>query len=80
MVPSYCSGDIFKKLYLLYLHSSRKVKPRTRPEEEIQMKRKFENALRRLAERLLRMQRYRYLRAHVWDDAVHNLTCGGRCA
>ena len=43
------------------------------------MQRKSKNVLRRLAELLLRTQRYRYLRAHVWDDAVHNLTCGGRC-
>ena len=57
----------------------RKVNPHRRPEEEIQMQQKSANILRRVADLLLRMQRYRYLRAHVWDDAMHQLTCGGRC-
>jgi hypothetical protein len=43
------------------------------------MQQKSTNSLRRLADLLLRMQRYRYLRAHVWDDALHYQACGGRC-
>ncbi len=44
------------------------------------MKNKLKFALRRFAEAVIRTQRYRILRAHMWDDAVHQLNCGGRCA
>ena len=31
--------------------------------------------LRRFADWALRAQRYRYLRAHLWDDAMHAMEC-----
>lgn len=43
------------------------------------MKKRLKQMLRRVAERMVRMQRYRMLRAHLWNDAVQELQCGGRC-
>lgn len=43
------------------------------------MKKRLMQVLRRFAERLVRTQRYRRLRAHLWNDAVMELKCGGRC-
>ena len=43
------------------------------------MKARLNQMLRRIADGLVKTQRYRILRAHLWDDAVHELRCGGRC-
>jgi hypothetical protein len=43
------------------------------------VKNRFVRTLCRVADRLLRTQRYRMLRAHLWNDAVLELQCGGRC-
>ena len=43
------------------------------------MKNRLLQVLRRVAERLVWTQRYRLLRAHLWNDAVMELKCGGRC-
>ncbi len=39
------------------------------------MKDRLLRILRRLAEWALKTQRYRILRAHLWDDAVHEMKC-----
>lgn len=43
------------------------------------MKNPIRLCLRCIAEWLVRVQRYRYLRAHLWDDAVHAMDAEG-CA
>lgn len=46
---------------------------------EIAMHTRLKQLLRRIADELVKTQRYRILRAHLWDDAIHELQCGGRC-
>lgn len=43
------------------------------------MKNRLMQILRRAADQIVRTQRYRMLRAQLWDDAVQELQCGGRC-
>ena len=40
------------------------------------MKQPIQLCLRCFADWLVRMQRYRYLRAHLWDDAINEMKCG----
>lgn len=40
------------------------------------MTNRFRKLLRRIVDALLRTQRYRILRAHLWDDAVREMHCG----
>jgi len=39
------------------------------------MKKRLQRILRRLAESGLKTQRYRVLRAHLWDYALHAMKC-----
>jgi len=40
------------------------------------MKQQLRTLLRRVTDALLRTQRYRYLRAHLWDSAIREMHCG----